>query len=246
MEVRRPGIGLVLAAALVLVCRVRDDVWLPVVEVQQHTCTTSGPEYYVFNSQNRQWLAGPADTHKSLLADLPGKTQPASSEVLEVPQGTLVVQKEGIANRPAIDNPNDPFAEWFVIHDRPALTGGDIVDPKTSIDQFNQPDVVFGFSQRGRQEFTALTKAIAERALLRAPPAVAGDVQLADQYSGHFAVVVNQQVKSRPIVNFVDNPNGIDGRFGAEINGLSSDEAQELAQVLEVGRLLPGVLTPLG
>ncbi|HMA26348.1 MAG TPA: protein translocase subunit SecF, partial [Solirubrobacterales bacterium] len=66
---------------------------------------------------------------------------------------------------------------------------------------------------------------------------VAGNSQLADQYSGHFAVVLDQQIKSRPIVNFVDNPNGIDGRTGAEINGLTQQESQDLAQILQIGAL---------
>ena len=89
----------------------------------------------------------------------------------------------------------------------------------------------------GRTEFSDVTKAIAQRGLQSAPPGVAGNSQLADQYSGHFAVVLDGQIKSRPIVNFVDNPNGIDGRTGAEINGLSFGEAQDLSQILQIGAL---------
>jgi SecD/SecF fusion protein len=66
---------------------------------------------------------------------------------------------------------------------------------------------------------------------------VAGNAQAASSYSGHFAIVLDQQIKSRPIVNFVENPNGIDGRTGAEINGLTQGESQNLAKILQFGAL---------
>ena len=36
---------------------------------------------------------------------------------------------------------------------------------------------------------------------------------------GHFAVVLDNEVKTRPIINFAENPDGIDGRTGAQISG---------------------------
>ncbi|MFL5908359.1 MAG: protein translocase subunit SecD [Solirubrobacterales bacterium] len=206
-------------------------------ECYQNKCTTAGPRYYLFNSQTHAWIAGPTDTRKDLFSELPGQRQPANSLIVTVPQGTLVVEKEGVNAAPAPDDPNDPSAEWFVIRDRPALSGTDITDPKPSFDQFNQPTVTFNFTGNGRQEFSDVTKAIAQRGLQNAPPGVAGNSQIADQYSGHFAIVLDQQIKSRPIINFVENPNGIDGRTGAEINGLGQQESQDLAQILQIGAL---------
>ena len=206
-------------------------------ECYQNKCTTAGPRYYLFNSQTHTWIAGPTDTKKDLFSELPGQRQPANSTIVTVPQGTLVVEKEGVNGAAAPDSPNDPSAEWFVIRDRPALSGTDITDPKPNFDQFNQPTVTFNFTGTGRQEFSDVTKAIAQRGLQNAPPGVAGNSQIADQYSGHFAIVLDQQIKSRPIVNFVENPNGIDGRTGAEINGLSQQESQDLAQILQIGAL---------
>jgi SecD/SecF fusion protein len=203
----------------------------------ENKCTTAGPQYYLFNSQTHQWVAGPTDKQKDLFSELPGQKQPPNSVILTVPQGTLVVEKEGLNGQPAPDSPNDPSAEWFVIRDRPALSGTDITDPKPNFDQFNQPTVTFNFTDTGREEFSDVTKAIAQRGLQSAPPGVAGNSQLADQYSGHFAIVLDQQIKSRPIINFVENPNGIDGRNGAEINGLSLDESQNLAKILQFGAL---------
>jgi SecD/SecF fusion protein len=203
----------------------------------ENKCTTSGPQYYLFNSQTHQWIAGPTDKRRDLFSELPGQRQPPTSEILAVPQGAVVVEKEGAGGEPAPSNPNDPSAEWFVLRDRPALSGTEITDPKPSFDQFNQPTVTFNFTDTGREAFQSVTRAIAQRGLQNAPPGVAGNSQLADQYSGHFAIVLDQQVKSRPIINFVENPDGIDGRTGAEINGLSLDESQNLAKILQFGAL---------
>jgi SecD/SecF fusion protein len=203
----------------------------------QNKCTTTGPQYYLFNSQTHAYIAGPAETKKDLFSELPGQKQPPNSEIKSVPQGTLVVQKEPDQGQQQVDDPNSPEAQWFVIRDRPGLSGTDITDPKANYDQFGQPDVTFSFTGTGRTEFSDVTKAIAQRGLQSAPPGVAGNSQVADQYSGHFAVVLDGQIKSRPIVNFVDNPNGIDGRTGAEINGLSLGESQDLAQILQIGAL---------
>jgi SecD/SecF fusion protein len=203
----------------------------------QNKCTTNGPEYYLFNSQTHAWIAGPTQTQKDLFSQLPGQKQPPNSQILTIPQGTLVVEKEGANGSAAPDNPNDPSAEWFVIRDRPALSGTDITDPKPNTDSFGQPIVTFNFTSTGRQEFADTTRAIAQRGLQNAPPGVAGNSQAADAYSGHFAIVLDQQIKSRPIVNFVDNPDGIDGSNGAEINGLGLGESRDLAQILQIGAL---------
>ena len=208
-------------------------------ECFQDKCTTNGPQYYLFNSQTHAYIAGPADNTRDLFADLPGQKQPPNTQILTVPQGTLVVEKEPAQGQSA---PPDTVAgknsaAWFVIRDRPALSGTDITDPKPNFDQFNNPDVTFSFTDKGRQEFSDVTKAIAQRGLQSAPPGVAGNSNAASAYSGHFAVVLDQAIKSRPIVNFVDNPDGIDGRTGAEIQGLTQQESQDLAQILQIGAL---------
>ncbi len=203
----------------------------------ENKCTHTGPQYYLFNAQTHAWIAGPTDTQKDLFSELPGQKQPANTQVIAVPQGTIVVEKEGDNGQPAPDDPNDTTAKWFVIRDRPALSGTDIKDPKPSFDQFDQPTVTFNFTDKGRQEFADTTRAIAQRGLQNAPPGIAGNSQAADAYSGHFAIVLDQQIKSRPIINFVDNPDGIDGSGGAEINGLTAGESNDLAQILQIGAL---------
>jgi SecD/SecF fusion protein len=213
-------------------------------ECFENRCTTTGPQYYLFNSQTHAYVGGPTESEQDLFTELPGQKQPPGTEVLVVPQGTLVVQKEPDQGQTQVSDPNSSDAHWFVIKDRPSLAGTDIKDPKASFDQFDQPNVTFNFSDKGREEFSDVTKAIAERGLQNAPPGVAGNSQAADAYSGHFAIVLDQQIKSRPIVNFVENPNGIDGSNGAEINGLSLQESQDLAEILQIGAL-PVTLTQI-
>ena len=60
----------------------------------------------------------------------------------------------------------------------------------------------------------------------------------ADQYSQHFAIVLDNQIVTQPIINFVDNPDGIDGRTGAQISGnFTIGSAQDLAKFLKIGAL---------
>ena len=206
-------------------------------------CTTTGPQYYLFNKQTHAWIAGPSLAQEDLFAQLPGQQQPPNSQILSVPQGTLVVE-EGPSGQPAPEDFNSPEAHWFPIRDRPALSGTDIRDPKPNTDDLGQAIVTFNFSGEGGKEFQNVTRAIAQRGLANAPPGITGNPQAADAYSGHFAIVLDQQITSRPIVNFVQNPDGIDGSNGAEINGLSFDEAQDLSQILQIGAL-PVTLDPI-
>jgi SecD/SecF fusion protein len=209
----------------------------------ENKCTTTGPQYYLFNKQTHAYIAGPSQVQQDLFAQLPGQKQPPNSLILSVPQGTLVVE-EGPQGQPAPDDFNSPEAQWFVIRDRPALSGTDITDPKPNTDQFGQPIVTFNFTGDGGQKFQDVTRAIAQRGLQSAPPGVAGNSQAADQYSQSFAIILDGQVTSRPIVNFVDNPDGISGDQGAEINGLTVGESRDLAQILQIGAL-PVTLDPI-
>ena len=49
--------------------------------------------------------------------------------------------------------------------------------------------------------------------------------------------MLDGELVSNPIINFVDNPAGIDGRTGAQISGVSAQEANDLAEVLKIGAL---------
>jgi SecD/SecF fusion protein len=185
---------------------------------------TVGPRYYLFGKQSEQLLAGPETTRSDLFINQPDHKQPADSVVVTVPQGTLVV----LADK---NNPSDPD-RWYVIKDQPALSGTDITNPQSNTDN-SGPIVTFDFNGDGRQKFQDVTRKIAQRGLANALPGAPSANQ-----SGHFAVVLDNAIVSRPIIDYGQNPDGIDGRTGAQISGLNSiTEANDLAEFLKIGAL---------
>ena len=102
-----------------------------------------------------------------------------------MPQGTLVVQAESQDRQTLPEDPNASENRWFVIRDRPELSGDDIRNPEQNFDpNTNQPNVTFDFTDEGRQAFQDVTRRIAQRGLAEAPPGVAGNAQLADSTRG--------------------------------------------------------------
>src|SRR6185312_8944302 len=129
---------------------------------------------------------------------------------------------------------------WYAIKDDPALNGNEITNPKQEYGQFGEPNVSFGFTDDGRDSFQEVTRQIAQRGQAQAIGPVGAEE--ASQLSGNFAIVLDNEVKSRPIINFAENPDGIDGRNGAQISGGFNssnglNEAQELARTLQIGAL---------
>ncbi len=202
-------------------------------------CTFTGERYYLFDKDTLLPLVEqPTQREQDLYTEFDGQ-QPPNSVVLAVPQGTVVVAE------PPFDNPDTdedesegPGTEYFVLHDRPALSGDDITNPEQNFEpNTNQPNVTFEFSDEGREAFANITREIAERGRAEAPIGTTSAEQ-ADAYSQHFAVVLDGEVVTRPIINFAENPAGIDGRTGAQISGsMDLTEAQDLAEDLRIGAL---------
>ena len=67
------------------------------------------------------------------------------------------------AERPSEDGPKPD--RWWVIQDRPGLSGTEIRNPEQSFDQGvdNQPIVTFNFTDKGRKAFQAITRQVAQR-----------------------------------------------------------------------------------
>src|SRR5918996_2412094 len=214
-------------------------------ECFQDLCTTRGPSQYLFDKNTFELLAGPAEQREDLLVQFNGE-RPPGSEILEVPQGTVVLED------PADDQPSTEEDEsvgapsqFFVMKDRPALSGDEIQNPEQNSDPTtNQPNITFDFTDEGREAFERVTREIAERGAndylvasqgqspSSAPP------EAVDQFAGSFAIVLDGVIESRPIIDFVENPAGIDGRTGAQISGnFTLQEAQDLAEVLQIGAL---------
>jgi SecD/SecF fusion protein len=206
-------------------------------ECVDNKCTSSGPTYYLFEKGSNELRAGPAGERKDLFLQFRNSKQPAGTEILTVPQGTVVA---AAPSSPSLSLSPAEISEspQFVLTDRPALNGTEIKDPQQNFDPTtNQPNVTFEFTDSGRTAFQDVTRTIAQRGRATAPPGTFGSAG-ADQYSQHFAIVLDNQVFSNPIINYEENPDGIDGRTGAQISGnFDINSSQDLATILQTGAL---------
>jgi SecD/SecF fusion protein len=201
------------------------------------TCSAAKPRFYLFSRKApHKLIAGPEDSKKGLYVSSTGKKRPHNGIVVEVPVGTVLVSELPSDNEGKTDQTAEPG--WYALKDNPSLSGTDITEPKQNFaPTTNEPNVTFGFTDKGREAFQEVTRKIAQRGQAQAIGPVSA--QQAGALSGHFAVVLDNEVKTRPIINFVENPDGIDGRTGAEISGgfNSIQEAQDLATILQIGAL---------
>jgi len=208
----------------------------PPVEDCQN-CSIARPRYYLFDKDEPgEALAGPELAKKDLYVTPTGEKLSRDGTVLEVPPGAVVVSELPTDEDGQVIEDAEPG--WFALKDEPALSGDEITDPEQTYEQTsNEPVVSFKFTDSGREAFQEVTRQIAQRGKARTIGAVSP--QEAEALSGHFAVILDNEVKTRPIINFEENPDGIDGRTGAQIAGGFSnvDEAQELATTLQIGAL---------
>ena len=199
-------------------------------------CSVSRPRYYLFEKEEpHDLIAGPELAKKDLYISPTGEKRPKDGIVVEVPAGTILVSEYPTNSEGQLDESAKPG--WYALKDKPALSGNDITDPEQTYGPNNEPVVSFGFTDSGQQAFQEVTRAIAQRGQAQAIGPVSGEE--AEALSGHFAVVLDNEVKTRPIINFSENPDGIDGRTGAQISGGFKDigEAQDLATTLQIGAL---------
>src|SRR5947209_817853 len=158
-----------------------------------------------------------------------GLGPPKGSIVVEVPHGVKIIKDQ--------KNPNVKTAvnDYFVLQDDSELSGSDITDPKAATNpQTGSPSVTFSFSGKGRAAFARVTKRIAQRgAETILPPGTAKNASFQ-----HFAITLDNQVVSLAYIDYVQNPDGIDGSTGAEIDNIGSiQDANDLAQNLRFGAL---------
>jgi SecD/SecF fusion protein len=200
---------------------------------------TTGTQWYMFKKRDRQLAAGPDASRKDLLSQSDGRV-PAGNEVLTVPAGTVVVRAEKPESWPA----DRPFDRYFLLRDNPELKGTDIKNPEQQYDSGTgtggAPIVTFDFTDKGRNAFQDVTKRLAERGQTAQVPG-----QPVESSFQTFAIVLDKEVVSRPYIDYRENPDGIDGRTGAQISGgFDLQEAQDLANVLKTGAL-PITLKPI-
>jgi SecD/SecF fusion protein len=193
--------------------------------------------YYLFSKgKDHTLIDGPEFTKEDLYVDPNGKRRPQNvGTVVRVPQGTIVVSELPSDSNGEVIETAEPG--WFALNDDYALSGTEITHPKQESDEFGQPNVTFKFTDSGRQNFQEVTRKIAQRGAASAIGP--SSKETAERTSGHFAVVLDNEVKTRPIINYGENPDGIDGRTGAQISGgfNSIEDAQTLATYLQRGAL---------
>jgi SecD/SecF fusion protein len=200
-------------------------------------CSVAKPRFYLFGKKEpHELIAGPEQSRKDLYISPTGEKRPKNGIVVEIPAGTVLVSEYPVDPETGKED-ESALPGWFAIKDNPALSGTDITNPEQSYGEFNEPNVTFQFTDSGREAFHNVTRQIARRGESQSIGLLGGEQ--AEARSGHFAVVLDNEVKTRPIVNYAQNPDGIDGRTGAQISGGFSgvEEAQDLATTLQIGAL---------
>jgi SecD/SecF fusion protein len=205
------------------------------VPTSDSSAAAAGPRFYAFDKVSKQPIenAQGLDSKEAALEAVPDDKK-ANAEILEVPKGVLVVRDEKGPVGKNGKEPPDPD-RWWVMLDRPALSGTDLKNPEQNFDQRGggQPIVTFDFTDKGRKAFQTITRRIAQRGADNTLPGVP-----ADQASQQFAIVLDDNLVSKPFINFQENPDGIDGSTGAQISGgFTITSAQDLAKILQIGAL---------
>src|SRR4051794_22679008 len=181
----------------------------------------NGATYFVVNDKTKTVIDGPGDQPTDVRKPRPGE------RTVVVKPGATVVKAEQPTKGPAVD-------QWFVLRDTPALKGTDIKNPEQNFDNggggTGAPIVTFDFTKKGRKAWQNTTRAIAQRG--------AASQGLAGGGNQHFAIVLDNTLISVPFIDYRQNPDGIDGGNGSQIEGgFTIDSAQRLANLLKSGAL---------
>src|SRR5215207_7328081 len=201
------------------------------IAVPKNSQAAAASRFYAFDKVSKKPFNNgiPGETRAEALDGLTAE-QKEKAEVIEVKPGVLVLRDE----KPSADAP-DPDAFW-IIKDDPGLSGTDIKNPEQNFDQRggNEPIVTFDFNDKGRKAFQTITARVAQRGADNANPLNPDP----ESNSQHFAIALDNELVSVPLINYRENPDGIDGSTGAQISGgFTITSAQDLAKVLKTGAL---------
>jgi SecD/SecF fusion protein len=141
--------------------------------------------------------------------------------------GAIVVRAESPDKGPKSN-------QFYVLKDTPALKGTDIKNPEQNFDNgaggTGQPIVTFSFTGKGRKIWQDVTRQIAQRG--------AASQGLQGGGNQHFGIVLDNELISVPFIDYHQNPDGIDGSNGSQIEGgFTIKSAQRLANLLKSGAL---------
>lgn len=204
-----------------------------------------GPEYFSFGAPGSQacataeadrgavplagqpcYLAGPESSASALRFALPHGVSASDGKVLKVPQGVVVVQA---SNQNAIAV-GAQTARFFVLRDRAALSGAQIVGPHAVV-QNGEPEVQFAFTPSGGNQFQSLTATIAHRGQI-----VSSGVTHLFQ---HFAVELDGRLLAVPQIDFARYPDGVVETGQTMEAAIPANSIQQATQVVTQLRLGP-------
>ena len=156
---------------------------------------------------------------------------PAGSSIIKVPEGVVVLEQEPAPNQPP------QIKRFTVLEDDSELSGEDIKNPKAGTDpNTNAPLVTMEFTDKGREAFARVTKRIAQRGFDAST--LSPGTSDKSQFFQRFAITLDNQIVSLATIDFVQNPEGIDGRTGAQIENVGDfNAANDLAESLRIGAL---------
>jgi SecD/SecF fusion protein len=157
-----------------------------------------------------------------------GVGPPGGSLVVKVPRGVVVIKDQARGT-------SKTSLGYWILQDDSELSGSDITDPKQGFDpQTNEPIVSFNFTDKGRKAFARATKREAIRgSQIIVPPGASKQATFQK-----FAITLDNQLVSLATIDYQQNPDGIPGDTGAQINGIGSiQQTQDLAQNLRIGAL---------
>src|SRR3954453_20686827 len=201
------------------------------IKVPAKAQAAAGPRFYAFDKTTKKPLSNgiPGESREDALSGLSAAAK-ENAEVIKVKPGVLVLRGE--KSSPTAPDPDS----FWVIRDDPGLSGTDIKNPEQNFDQRagNEPNVPFDFTDKGRKAFRNITARVAQRGADNANPLNPDP----EQNSQHFAIALDNQLASTPLLNYHETPDGIDGWTGAQISGgFTITSAQDLAKILKTGAL---------
>jgi SecD/SecF fusion protein len=191
------------------------------------------------------------DTLTALLRPYGGKV-PSGMQVLKVPAHRIVISCAAATGCLGATAASPSGAYYYLLKYYPngqpnggpaipEMTGSDLVLSGVNADfgQAGQPIVTLQFTNHGGNQFGKITKDEAQRGqtkweLAGKPPISAQN----NPYAQHFAIVLDQQLESSPLIDFQQFPDGIQGNNAEiDLNGSTIGDAKNLALVLQTGAL---------
>jgi SecD/SecF fusion protein len=217
---------------------------LPLLSSQQARAKEGEPSAWYLYDAKKNLLGGPAPTKEEVLRRLGLTEAPEGSTWYAVPGDRKIVS----CGPPTVVcpgvNESPPTQTYYYLFKYqptdaeqpiPEMTGKDLKASGTRQDfdpQTGESIVTLEFTDAGGDKFHAITRELAQRGEFKT-----NQLGLDQPLFQNFAIVLDDEIKSWPQIDYKQNPDGIAGTR-AQITGLDSvDEAKDLALVLQTGAL---------